>query len=170
MISSKLSEQLNTQIGLEQYSSNLYLQMSAWCESEGLTGCAGFMRKHADEEMEHMQRLFQYVVDTGARANIGAIPAPRSDFKDIKDVFETTLAHEETITTAINSLVATAFEEKDFSTFHFLQWYVAEQHEEEGLFKNILDRIRIIGTDGTGLFMIDQEVGRLGQASPAEKA
>ncbi len=168
MISPKLTEQLNVQIGLEQFSANLYLQMSAWCEAEGLTGCAGFMRKHADEEMEHMQRLFQYVVDTGARASIGAIEAPRSDFKDIKDVFETTLVHEEKITHAINALVATAFEEKDFSTFHFLQWYVAEQHEEEGLFKSILDRIRIIGTDGTGLFMIDQEVGRLGEKAPAK--
>jgi ferritin len=52
-------------------------------------------------------------------------------------------------------------EEKDYSTFNFLQWYVAEQHEEEKLFKSIVDKIRVIGTEGTGLFQIDREIGRM---------
>lgn len=166
MLSPKLTDCLNRQIGLEQYSSNLYMQMSAWCENQGLIGCAGFLRQHAEEENGHMQRLFQYVIDTGGMAQIGAIEAPRSEFKDIKDVFEMTFAHEQAITKAINDLVSTAFAESDFSTFNFLQWYVSEQHEEEGLFKQILDRIRIIGTDGTGLFMIDQEIGKLKSGGP----
>jgi ferritin len=161
MLSETLTKHLNQQIGLEQYSANLYMQMSAWCEDKGFTGCAGFLRKHADEENTHMQRLFQYVLDTGGKPRIGAMEAPKAEFKDISEVFEMTFAHEQRITKAIDGLVATAFSESDFSTFHFLQWYVAEQHEEEGVFKKILDRIGLIGTDGTGLFMIDQEIGKL---------
>ncbi|MFT4709643.1 MAG: ferritin [Bacteroidia bacterium] len=161
MLSDTLAAHLNRQINLEQYSANLYLQMSSWCDSQGLTGCTAFLRGHADEEMDHMHRLFQYVNASGGMALIGAIKEPRHEFKDVADVFEVTLAHEKDITKAINDLAKAAFGEGDFSTFNFLQWYVAEQHEEEVLFKHILDRIRLIGTEGTGLFMIDQELGKL---------
>ena len=165
MLSETLAAHLNRQIDLEQYSSNLYLQMSSWCDSQGLTGCKAFMRKHADEEMDHMHRLFEYVNACGGMALIGAIKKPRHEFKDVEDLFDATLAHEQAITKAINDLAAAAFGESDFSTFNFLQWYVAEQHEEEVLFKHILDRIRLIGTEGTGLFMIDQELGKLAEGS-----
>ncbi|GAL12787.1 ferritin-like protein 2 [Vibrio astriarenae] len=66
MLANEMVEQLNEQINLEFFSSNLYLQMSAWCEDKGFEGAAEFLRAHAVEEMEHMQRLFTYVSETGA--------------------------------------------------------------------------------------------------------
>ncbi len=30
-------------------------------------------------------------------------------------------------------------------TFNFLQWYVAEQHEEEKLFKSVIDKLTLAG-------------------------
>ena len=108
-----------------------------------------------------MQRLFTYVNETGAMAILGQIDAPPTDFRSIVDVFRSTYEHECLVTQKINELADTAFGEKDYSTFNFLQWYVAEQHEEEALFKSILDKIEIIGTDGKGLFFIDQEIGRM---------
>lgn len=166
MLSDRMIEKLNEQINLEFFSSNLYLQMGAWCEYKAFEGCAAFMKKHAAEEMTHMQRLWEYVNETGALARIGTIEAPQEDFSNIKEVFEVTLAHEETITKAINSLADIAFQEKDYSTFNFLQWYVAEQHEEEKLFKSILDKIDMIGLEHQGLFFIDQEVGKLVNETP----
>jgi len=121
------------------------------------------LRQHSDEEMGHMHRLFQYVNASGRMALIGEIKQPRQDYKDIADVFEATNTHEQQITKSINGLASAAFSEGDFSTFNFLQWYVAEQHEEEVLFKHILDRIHLIGTEGTGLFMIDQELGKMAE-------
>ncbi len=173
MLSERMVAHLNDQINLEFYSSNLYLQMSSWCDSQGLEGCAGFLRNHATEEMTHMQRLFTYVNETGALAVVGKIDAPPTSFDSVVDVFQTTYDHECLVTRKINELAGTAFEEKDYSTFNFLQWYVAEQHEEEALFKSILDKIEIIGPDGKGLFFIDQEVGRMangGSAPAAETA
>lgn len=171
MLSQNLTDLLNRQITLEQYSANLYRQMSAWCESQGLVGCARFLEQHAEEESTHMVRLFRYVNDTGSMARIGAVEAPRHDYADVAEVFQETLRHEEQITKAIHALVAAAFQEGDYSTFQFLQWYVAEQHEEEGLFKQLCDRIAIVGTDGPGLFLFDREVGdRVGApaSQPAE--
>ena len=158
MLTKVLVDKLNQQINLEFYSSNLYLQMSSWCEHAGLEGCAEFMHQHAQEEMGHMQRLFNYVNETGAMAVLGQIDAPPTEYESIADVFRKTYEHECLVTSRINELADVAMKETDYSTFNFLQWYVAEQHEEEKLFKSILDKIELIGSDPKNLFFIDQEV------------
>lgn len=164
MLEPTLVQKLNDQINLEFYSSNLYLQMSAWCEHNSLPGAAAFLKKHADEEMDHMKRLFRYVIETGSMPRIGAVDDPGADFDTIETVFEATFEHEKRVTRSINDLADAAFQSKDYSTFNFLQWYVAEQHEEESLFSGILDRIRLIGVDGRGLFHIDGELARMAGA------
>ena len=161
MLSDALVDRLNEQINLEFYSSNLYLQMSSWCEFKGLEGCAEFLKLHAQEEMMHMQRLFNYVNETGAMAVLGQIDSPPTKFESIIDVFKQTYEHECLVTKKINDLADAALKDKDYSTFNFLQWYVAEQHEEESLFKSILDRIEMIGMDGNGMFFIDQEMKKM---------
>jgi ferritin len=161
MLSKNLLTKMNTQVMLEFFSSNLYLQMSAWCDYNGFSGSAAFMRAHAKEEMMHMQKLFDYILETGALAVIDTIKKPEADYESLRDVFTQTYNHELMVTKQINELVDATLEEKDFSTFNFLQWYAAEQHEEEKLFKSILDKIDIIGMEGGGLFMIDKEIGGL---------
>ena len=161
MLSKSLLEKLNHQINLEHYSANLYLQMSSWCLAQGLAGCGAFLRAHSNEEQDHMFRLFDYVNETGSKASVEGIEAPPSEFGSLMELLEAIYEHECKITQEINKLVKAALEEGDFSTFNFLQWYVAEQHEEENLFASILDKARIIGTEGRGLFLIDQEIGKL---------
>ncbi len=161
MLSEKMVDLLNKQINLEFYSSNLYLQMSAWCEFSALESCAEFLRLHAEEEMTHMNRLFKYVADTGALPVIGAIDAPAANFEDVIELFKEIYAHEQFITSEINNLAHSAFTEKDYSTFNFLQWYVGEQHEEEKLFKSILDKIEMIGISGNSLYFFDKEIALL---------
>ena len=75
MLSEPIVKKLNEQLNLEFYSSNLYLQMSAWCSNQGFEGAAAFLFSHATEEMMHMHKLFAYLNDTGAMALIGQIDA-----------------------------------------------------------------------------------------------
>lgn len=159
MLSTAMYDKLNHQIALEDYSSKLYLSMSAWCASKGYNGAANFLKAHSNEELSHMLKLFDYINETGAQAIIGSCEAPSNQFHSLKEVFEKTLEHERFITQSINALADTALSEKDYSTFNFLQWYVSEQHEEERLFKSIIDLFDIISTEGRGLFMIDREIG-----------
>jgi len=161
MLKEKLYKKMNDQVMLEFYSANLYMAMSSWCAKEGLTGAAKFLYAHSKEEMEHMEKLFHYVNETGSHAIIEAIEAPPSDFKSIKKIFQEIYNHEQMITKKIFALADLSLELKDYSTFSFLQWYTSEQHEEEALFKGILEKIDIIGMEGRGLFMIDREIGNL---------
>lgn len=161
MLNQIIINKLNDQINLEFYSSNVYLQMSAWCSKHGYEGAATFLLRHAAEEMQHMRKLFTYLNETGSLAVISAIEAPAHEYKSLKEIIETTYEHEKLITSKINELVGKTFEEKDYSAFNFLQWYVEEQHEEEKLFSSILDKLNFLGEDGKGLFLIDKDLGNL---------
>ncbi len=172
MLSPEMIEKLNQQINMEHDAHNLYLAMCSWCRFKGYDGAAEFFYLHSKEEMEHMIKLFDYVTETGGLAIVDALPKPPSEFNSLKDVFEQTFAHEQKVTRSINKLVGFATEQNDYSTLNFLQWYVAEQHEEEALFMGILDKINLIGTEGMGLYMIDRELKDLARlhAQPGESA
>ena len=161
MLSEKIEAALNDQIAKEAYASNYYLSMASWCEKTGLRGCSAFMYQQSEEELEHMMKLFRYVNAAGGHSLVSAIKEPPATYKSIAQVFELALEHEINVTKSINKLVELCFSEKDYSSFNFLQWYVAEQHEEEKLFNSILDTVKIAGSDGRGLLLLDNEISKL---------
>lgn len=85
----------------------------------------------------------------------------QTDYNSLKEMFEKIYEHEQVVTSKINDLVHLATTEQDYATLQFLQWYVAEQHQEEFLFKSILDKIKLIGTEGQGIFFIDREIANM---------
>lgn len=158
MLKQEMIEKLNEQMNLELFSSLLYQQMSAWCSYHSFEGAAAFLRRHAQEEMTHMQRLFSYLTDTGNMPEIKTIESPCHQYASLDELFKATYKHEQFITLKINELAHAAMSAQDYPTFNFLQWYVAEQHEEEKLFKSVLDKLSLVGTSGDGLYFIDKEL------------
>ena len=161
MLSQKIETALNEQIAKEAYAAHYYLAMASWCEKDGLRGCAGFLYEQSEEELEHMMKLLRYVNAAGGHALVAALKEPPNAYKSISHVFQLALEHEIGVTKSINKLVELCFTQKDYSSFNFLQWYISEQHEEEKLFNSILDVIKIAGTDGKGLLLIDNEISKL---------
>lgn len=168
MLSQSTIDRLNQQINLEIYSSHLYLQMSSWCAYQSLDGCATFLSQHAEEEMMHMRRLLNYLQETGSLVTINGMQAPPNNFDSLTQMFEQIYEHEQLVTSKINDLVHLANTEPDYSTLQFLQWYVAEQHQEEFLFKSILDKIKLIGTEGQGIFFVDREIANMATTAAKE--
>lgn len=161
MLSKKMLGLLNDQLTREHFSSNLYLQMSGWAATQGLDGCASFLRAHADEERMHMMKIFDFVLECGEQPIVAAMEQPNADYDSVLDVFTRILEHEKHITAKIHELAKTAMADKDFLAFNFLQWYVAEQHEEETLFSAVLDKVNMVGAEGRGLYMLDKDIGRM---------
>lgn len=164
MLSKKIESALNKQIEMEAYASYYYLSMASWCDKNGLPGAAKFLYGHSNEEREHMLKLFHYINEAGGHAITPAVKQPGKEYKSVTAIIQSVLNHEIMVTKAINGLVELCLKEKDYSTFNFLQWYVAEQHEEETLFRTVLDKISIIGDDKKGLFWIDKEIGSMAVA------
>ena len=148
----------NDQIKKEASSSQYYLSMASWAETNGLNGTASFMYTHSDEERFHMLKLVKFVNERGGRAIVPQLDAPPMDFKNLKNVFESLLEHEIGVTESINNLVDICLQEKDYTTHNFVQWYVSEQLEEEALARTILDKLNLIGTDAGGMYMFDRDL------------
>ncbi|MGI9547197.1 MAG: ferritin [Flavobacteriaceae bacterium] len=158
MLTSKMEKALNAQIRIEAESSQVYLSMACWAETKGLEGISLFMYKHSDEERMHMLKLVKYVNERGGHAHISELSAPDMDFGTFQKMFQQLYDHEIFVSKAINELVHVALAEKDYATHNFLQWYVAEQIEEEALARTILDKINLIGNDKGGLYLFDRDV------------
>ena len=171
MIAKTVEESLIKQIQLEEQSSRIYMSMASWCEVNGFPGAAKFLYTHSDEERMHMTKLITYLNDKGGYAVLQPLEMPAHEFKNLLDVFEQILKHEEFVTESINKLFEVAFTQKDYTTSQFLQWYIEEQIEEESTFKGILDKFRLAGNQTGGLFHIDKDLDTLAiPAAPAGNA
>lgn len=162
-----MEEALNGQIKVEADSSQVYLAMASWAEVQGLEGVAGFMYTHSDEERMHMLKLIAYINERGGHAIVPELKAPGTDFGTVKEMFEKLLKHEVFVSNSINELVHVSLEEKDYATHNFLQWYVAEQLEEEALARGVLDKIKLIGDDKGGMYHLDRDIQKISVDSAA---
>ena len=73
ILSKNLSKAFNEQVEAEMWSSNLYLSMSIYFQKAGLNGCAHWMRKQAEEEMEHAHKMIDFAIDRGGDIVINQI-------------------------------------------------------------------------------------------------
>ncbi len=158
MLSKKLQDALNRQINEEYYSSYLYTAMVAYMADLNLDGCAHWMKMQAEEEHQHALKIFDYMVERGARVELLEVKAPPKDWDSPLDAFKAALEHEKYMTKNINALADLAIEEKDHATNNLMQWYVTEQVEEEANVDDIVKKMEMIGGTGHGLFMIDREL------------
>ena len=158
MLDTKIESILNLQIEKEANSSQLYLSMASWAERNGLGGTAQFLYAHSDEERMHMLKLVKFVNERGGVVKIPQLDSPKHDFNSLEDLFTSLLNHEIMVTQSINEIVHLCINQKDYTTHNFIQWYVAEQIEEEALAQNILDKIKLIGADRSGLYLLDRDM------------
>ncbi|SIO16622.1 ferritin [Sulfurivirga caldicuralii] len=164
MLSVSIYQLLNRQVTEEQIAAYKYLQMAAWAEKEGLEGAARFFRIHSQEEEAHRDRLFDYLNECDQEVILGDIPAPKHDYAHLLEVVEAAYEHEKNVTRMIKNIAEKSFAEQDFQTFNFIQWFVAEQHEEETLFIKVLDKAKVLGytgqSSGEALYLFDQYLAR----------
>ena len=157
---------LNKHIETEAFSSQIYLQMGAWCDVQGLTGAAKFFRKHYFEERVHMLKLYDFMADKNIVPITPAIPAPDKDYVDLYDVIETALTHEFDITAGYEKDCELALAEPCHQTFELFQWFIKEQVEEEALFQTICDKYNIIkkyGITGAAILEFDDMLADLAE-------
>lgn len=169
MLSKTMEQELNIQINKEMYSAYYYLAMAAWAEQKSLVGVANFFKVQAQEEINHAQKFYHFLNERGGRVLLEAIDKPQAEYKDVEEIFTLALEHEQYVTSRIHKLVDVAISESDHATKTFLDWFVSEQVEEEASMDNILQKIKMVGATGHGLFMIDAELGGR-QAGASETA
>jgi ferritin len=160
MLSQKVQDAFNKQINAELYSSYLYLSMAAYFEAKDLKGMAHWMTIQAGEEKGHAMRFFDFINDRSGRVTLTQIEAPKTEWKSPLEAFEDAYKHEIKITGMINELFTLVAIEKDGAGHDFLEWFCREQVEEEANAQLIVAQLKLVGDNGVGLYLLDQELGK----------
>jgi ferritin len=169
MLSKTIEAALNTQVATEAASSQAYLAVASWAETQpGLDGVTEFFYKQSDEERVHMLKLIHYINERGGMAIVPALEQPEITYKSLQSVFTRFLKQEVEVSESINQLVGMALDERDFATYNFLQWYVAEQIEEERLARTMNDKLELVGNDKGGIYLFDRDIVMLRKAEARE--
>lgn len=170
MISPKIQDALNAQINAEFWSAYLYLSMAMHFEAEGRPGVANWFKIQFQEEQAHAQIFINYLNQRGGRVVLKAIDEVPTTWASPLEAFQATLEHEKKVTALINDIYALAEEVKDYATRDRLNWFVSEQVEEEDNARQLIDKYKLIGDDGMGQYMLDQELGARVYNAPAALA
>lgn len=164
----KIIDALNEQVGMEMSASIKYDAIASHFSSEGLPRLATYFFKQATEERMHAHKFIKYILDTGGRVEIPAIPKPPHRFKFAKDAVKLALDGEYEVTQAIHKLMDAAVSEKDYSTANFLQWFIGEQVEEVASMDQLLKIVERAGEGG--LLQVEDFVTGEGNALAREDA
>jgi ferritin len=165
----EMAEALNKQVNAELYSSYLYLAMESYFQSISLSGFAAWMRAQVQEELFHGMKIYDYIHERGGKARLEAIARPEEKWESPLIAFEHVLTHEQHVTGLINNLIDVALDVRDHAAKAFLDWFITEQVEEEATVGQIVDRLRLIGTDTSGLFFLDAELAKRVFVAPVKK-
>ena len=160
MLTNTVQKALNEQINEEAYSSYLYLAMAAYFEDLNLRGFAHWMRQQANEETVHEMKFYDFIIERRGRVELAGLKTPPKEWKSPLDAFEASLQHEQHITACINALVDLSLKESDHATNSFLKWFVDEQVEEESNVDTVIEDLRRVEGNPSGLFLLDRELSQ----------
>jgi ferritin len=158
MLDQRMQDALNGQINAELYSAYLYLSMSSQFAELGMAGGQNWMHVQFQEELFHVEKFFNYVVERGGRVLLTAIEKPDQEWPTPLAMFEQALQHEHKVTGLINALADLALELRDHATLQELQWFIGEQVEEEATADDMVKKLRLVQGAPGGLYEIDKEL------------
>ncbi len=160
MITQRMQDALNGQLNLEFDGAYSYLSMSAHFHTLNLNGFANWMRVQAREELRHAMKFDDFIVDRDGEVDLQEVKAPPKKWETALDVFEDAFRQEQNVSAEIHGLVDLSLEHRDHATNTFLQWFVSEQVEEEAIISELVDTLKLVGSDGNGLFLLDRDLSQ----------
>ena len=166
-MNARIHELLNQQINKEFYSAYLYLDFSNYFKRVGLDGFANWYMIQAQEERDHAMLFYQYLQNEDKLVTLLAVDKPDKEFSEHIDVLKAGLEHEKYVTSLINDIYATAYDERDFRTMQFLDWFVKEQGEEETNANDLITKMELFGSDPKSLYMLNQELAARVYSAPS---
>ncbi len=152
----KVLDLLNKQMNFEFYSAHVYLGMASYCSSLGLDGFESWFKVQYQEEVAHAMKFFDFINSRGGRAVISNFGDINNEYGSLEKVLNAALAHEQLVTSKIQSIAKVALDSADLTSFSFIQWFIDEQVEEEETLSDLIGDVERVG-EGS-LYLIDKEL------------
>ena len=157
-MNSKVASLLKEQVTKEFFSAYLYLAYSNYYHEKTLDGFGHWFDVQAREELDHALKFLKYLQDNNEPVTLEAIDAPDAKFSNIREPLVAALKHEKYVTSLINAIYAEAREVNDYRCCQFLEWFIAEQGEEEKNTSDLIAKYDLFGEDPKGLYLLNSEL------------
>ncbi|HEX3023550.1 MAG TPA: ferritin [Lachnospiraceae bacterium] len=167
MLNNEIAKLITDQINFELYSAYIYLDISNYYADSNLNGFSNWFFIQTQEERDHAMLFMKYLLNNGVKVTLQDVKAPDSTFNDFREPIKEAFEHELKVTASIHNIYALAYEQKDFRTMQFLDWFVKEQGEEEKNTEEILKRYDLFGNDAKALYLLDTELAARVYAPPS---
>lgn len=158
MMNAQVEALLKDQVNKEFFSAYLYLAISNYYHGENLDGFGHWFQLQAREEQEHALKILKYLQDNGVKMELEAIAAPNVNFADHKAPLVAALKHEQYVTSLIHAIYKQARDSDDFRACQFLEWFVAEQGEEEKSTGDLIAKFDLLSGDAKGVYLLNAEL------------
>ncbi|QGU03445.1 ferritin [Corynebacterium comes] len=158
-IPEKLLDSLNRQVTAEHHAALIYTQLSYDLHHLSFGGMSTWMAAQADEERVHAGKISDHILARGGRVQLGTVESPGLSVSSPLDAFSYALEHERKVSEMIRDLARIAEEVQDFDSRTLINWFLNEQIEEEDSVSGIIDQLKLVGEDGSGLLRIDARLG-----------
>lgn len=159
----KLQSLLNAQVINEHGAALIYTQLAYEMDDLSFPGMRDWFYAQAAEEREHAQKIANHLLARGYRVELTDVLVPSVKAATPLDAFEAAYAHEQKVSEQIREIARTADEVKDLESRQIVNWFLDEQIEEEDTVTEIIDQIKLVGNDGSGLLRIDATLGSRAQ-------
>ena len=154
----KLQTLLNNQVINEHGAAMVYTQLAYEMDNLSFPGMRDWFMAQAGEERVHAQKLADHLLARGYRVELNDIPVGSIKAATPLDAFEASLAHEQKVSEQIREIARVALDIQDLDSRQLIDWFLAEQIEEEDTISEIIDQIKLVGNDGAGLLRIDSRL------------
>ena len=154
----KLQTLLNAQVNNEHGAALIYTQLAYEMDNLSFPGMRDWFFKQAEEEREHAQKFAEHLLDRGYRVELEDIQVGSVKAATPLDAFEASLAHEQKVSEQIREIARTADAAGDLDSRPLINWFLDEQVEEEASVSEVIDQLKLVGNDGSGLLRIDSSL------------
>lgn len=158
-IPTKVLAELNRQLNQELAAAHAYRALAAWCSDQNLHGFASHFAKQTAEEQEHAQKIISHLLDRGVMPEFATLPAPKQNFKSLREVAQQAQSMEQANTQGINAVFDAAQSGKDYPAQVLMHWFISEQVEEEAWCLEMVERVEAATCAG-GLSDLDRHIER----------
>jgi ferritin len=155
-ISDALYKLFVLQIVHEIQNSFIYKNISSHLLRIGLSNLGEYFKKASEEELEHRDKLIDYLVDRNIPIEIPNVEMLQVDMSSVLGIAQFTLDREEGTTAMIKSMVSQSNTDGDYLAYNFLLLFLEMQRQEEAESQTLLDNISGIDDDERLLRIFDQ--------------
>ncbi len=153
----ELTKAINNHLACEFQASHTYLAMSIWLREKDLAGFSSYMQTKSQEERGHADRLIAYLVDCDEQVELPSVEAPQRSWTSTQAIFDQVYEMEQAVTASINRIYSIAEKGGERSATAMLDWFVAEQLQEEAEARFVRKRLRLASDNSAALLLLDQQ-------------